>query len=209
MNLLILLLTTTLVLRSGDRLEVQGPVKEENGVVTFRLNGQLYSMPATEIASRDAASADAQEAAKTAVEVRRLAVSREERDRRIRELEQNHSGVPATPEQLKISPPPPRKDTKPEERYWRALARQHEESVRQAQENLALLEARIEQLQTDIRGFVSLGFKPEQFTYQTKQLVRTEEQLPGARLALTRAERAQAEFREDARREGVLPGWLR
>lgn len=206
MNALILLLTTTLVLRSGDRLEIQGPLKEENGVVTFRLNGQLYSMPASEIASRDAAVADAQEAAK---EVRRLAVSREERDRRIRELEQNHSGVPATPEQLKISPPPPRKDTKPEERYWRALARQHEESVRQAQENLALLEARIEQLQMDIRGFVSLGFKPDQFTYQTKQLVRTEEQLPGARLALTRAERALAEFREDARREGILPGWLR
>lgn len=208
MNLLILLLTTTLVLRSGDRLEVQGPVKEENGVVTFRLNGQLYSMPASEIASRNAASEAAVEEAKEE-EVRRLAVSREERDRRIRELEQNHSGVPATPEQLQISPPPPRKDTKPEERYWRSLARQHEESVRQAQENLALLEARIEQLQMDIRGFVSLGFKPEQFTYQTKQLVRTEEQLPGARLALTRAERALAEFREDARREGILPGWLR
>ena len=207
MNLLVLLLTTTLVLRSGDRLEVQGPVKEENGVVTFRLNGQLYSMPAAEIASRDSASSDTP--ASQEEEVRRLAVSREERDRRIRELEQNHSGVAATPEQLKISPPPPRKDTKPEERYWRTLARQHEESVRQAEENLALLHARIEELQMDIRGFVSLGFKPEQFTYQTRQLVRTEEQLPGARLALTRAERALAEFREDARREGILPGWLR
>ena len=206
MNALILLLTTTLVLHSGERLEVQGPVKEENGVVTFRLNGQLYSMPASEIASRDAAVEATPEEAK---EVRRLAVSREERDRRIRELEQNHSGVPASPEQLHISPPPPRKDTKPEERYWRALARQHEEAVRQAQENLALLETRIEELKNDIRGFVSVGFKPEQFTYQTKQLVRTEEQLPGARLALTRAERAQAEFREDARREGILPGWLR
>ncbi len=206
MNALILLLTTTLVLQSGERLEVQGPVKEENGVVTFRLNGQLYSMPASEIASRDAVSEPVPEESK---EVRRLAVSREERDRRIRELEQNHTGVPATPEQLKISPPPPRRDTKPEERYWRALARQHEESVRQAQENLALLESRIEELQNDIRGFVSLGFKPEQFTYQTKQLVRTEEQLPGARLALRRAERALAEFREDARREGIMPGWLR
>lgn len=206
MTALILLLTTTLVLHSGERLEVQGPLKEENGVVTFRLNGQLYSMPASEIASRNAVSEASAEESK---EVRRLAVSREERDRRIRELEQNHSGVPATPEQLKISPPPPRKDTKPEERYWRALARQHEEAVRRAEENLALLEARIEQLQSDIRGFVSLGFKPEQFTYQTKQLVRTEEQLPSARLALRRAERALAEFREDARREGILPGWLR
>lgn len=208
MNALMLLLTTTLVLHSGERLDVQGPLGEKNGVVTFRLNGQLYSIPASEIASRGAAAVDTPES-NDAAEVRRLAVSREERDRRIRELEQNHAGVPATPEQLKISPPPPRRDTKPEERYWRALARQHEEAVRQAEENLALLYARIEQLQSDIRGFVSLGFKPSQFTYQTKQLVRTEEQLPAARLALTRAERALAEFREDARREGVLPGWLR
>lgn len=209
MNALILLLTTTLVLHSGERIAVQGPVKEENGVVTFRLNGQLYSMPASEIASRNAAAEEAREAEAEAKEVRRLAVSREERDRRIRELEQNHTGVPATPEQLKISPPPPRKDTRPEERYWRALARQHEEAVLQAEENLALLESRIEELQNDIRGFVSLGYKPEQFTYQTKQLVRTEELLPNARLSLTRAQRAQAEFREDARREGILPGWLR
>lgn len=207
MNALILFLTTTLVLHSGERLEVHGPVKEENGVVTFRLNGQLYSMPASEIASRNAAAEEAREA--EAKEVRRLAVSREERDRRIRELEQNHTGVPATPEQLKISSPPPRKDTKPEERYWRALARQHDEAVRQAEENLALLETRIEELKNDIRGFVSLGYKPEQFTYQTKSLVRTEELLPNARLSLTRAQRAQAEFREDARREGILPGWLR
>ena len=205
MNALILLLTTTLVLQSGDRLEVNGPIREENGVVTFRMNGLLYSLPATEIASRGTVSEPAQEAQP----VRRLAVSAEERDRRLRELEQNHAGVAAPPEQLKITVPPPPPDTKHEERYWRAQAREHEESVRRAQEELALLEARIEELRWQIRGFVSVGYKPEQFTYQSTQLVRTEEQLPAAQLALTRAERAFAQFKEDARKEGILPGWLR
>ena len=206
MYALILLLTTTLVLRSGDRIEVHGPVKEENGVVTFRMNGLLYSLPASEIVSRAAAPAD--EAPETKA-VRRLAVSAAERDRRIRELEQNRAGVPAPPEQLRMTLPPPPRETKHEERYWRAQAREHEEVLRRAQEDLALLETRLEELKSQIRAFVSLGYKPVQFTYQSTQLVRTEERLPAAQLEVTRAERALAQFREDARREGVLPGWLR
>ncbi|HYR27249.1 MAG TPA: hypothetical protein VEU30_02215 [Thermoanaerobaculia bacterium] len=202
---LILLLTTTLVLHSGDQITVEGPVTEENGVVTFRVKGLLYSVPATEIASRGAVP----EAEPKTREVRRLTVTAEERDRRLRELEQNRAGVPAPPEQLTITPPPPQKDMKPEERYWRERAREHEEAVRRAQEDLALLESRIEELRYEIRSFISQGFKPAQFSYQTTRLVRTEELLPAARLAVTRAERAQAQFREDARRDGILPGWLR
>lgn len=214
MNALILLLTvatSTLVLRSGDRITVEGAIREENGVVTFRMNGLLYSVLASEIALRTNEVEVETEAEKT----RRLKVSAEERDRRLRELEQNHTGTPASREQLHIQPPPPpptpaeRAEEKREEQTWRRMSREYEESVRRAQEELQLLETRIEELKHEIRGFTSLGFTPEQFTYQTARLVKTQERLPAARLEIARAERALAQFREDARRDGVLPGWLR
>ena len=210
MNALILLLTltTTLVLRSGDRIKVEGPVKEENGVVTFRLDGLLYSMPATEIVSK-ISDDDATPEAKP---VRRLAVSAEERDRRLRELEKNRSGQPVAQPELRLPPPPTKAEAAEEkaaEREWRARAREHEEAVLRAREDLRLLEERIERLENEIRTFVALGFEPRQFTYQTSRLVLTKERLPAAQLEIERAERAQAQFREEARREGVLPGWLR
>ena len=74
---------------------------------------------------------------------------------------------------------------------------------------MQLLESRIEELRHQIHSFVSLGYEPRQFTYQTTQLTLAQEQLPAARLEVTRAERAWAEFKEDARKAGVMPGWLR
>lgn len=214
MNTLILLLTvatSTLVLRSGDRIAVEGAIREENGVVMFRMNGLLYSVPASEIALRT----NEVEVETEAEKIRRLKVSTEERDRRLRELEQNHTGTPASREQLHIQPAPPpptdaeRAEQRREEQTWRRMAREHEESVRRAQEELQLLEERIESLKNEIRTFTSLGFKPNQFSYQTSRLILTQERLPAARLEIARAERALAQFREDARRDGVLPGWLR
>jgi hypothetical protein len=212
MNTLILLLTitSTLVLRSGDRITVEGPVREENGVVTFRANGLLYSVPASEVAL----TAAAPETAREKPEPRRLRVPAEERDRLLRELERNHGGAPAPSTQtVPPLPPPPTKaealEIKRDEWDWRRMARAQEETVLRASEELQLLENRIEDLKNQIRGFTSLGFKPSQFTYQTQQLVFATESLPAARLEVARAERALAQFREDARRQGVLPGWLR
>ena len=212
MNALILLLTittSTLVLRSGDRIKVDGPIAEENGVLTFRVNGLLYSMPASEIASFQEVEAQAEETAP-----RRLKLSAEERERRLRELEQNHTGTPAPPTQtVPPAPPPPtpaqEASTKREEWEWRQEARAHEEAVRRAKEDVALIEDRIDQLQSEIRTFVSLGIKPRQFTYQSSQLLQAMDQLPYLRLEVERAQRTLEKFREDARRQGVLPGWLR
>ncbi len=218
MNTLLLLFTiatSTLVLRSGDRIAIEGPVRLENGVVTFRMNGLLYSMPASEVdedATRrgEAATAKAAEAE----EIRRLKVSAEERDRLLRELEKNHGGDPIPADQVyPPAPPPPSRgeveQRKRDERSWRQMARDYEETVRRAYEELDLIEQRIVQLQQEIRTFTGLGFEPRQFTYQTTRLVQAREQLPAARLEIARAERALAQFREDARREGILPGWLR
>lgn len=215
MNTLILLLTiatSTLVLRSGERLAVEGPVTEENGVITFRMNGLLYSMPLSEVnlvASTEPPKAAEEEGP------RRLKVSAEERDRLLRELERNHAGTPAPPSQTALPPPPPpptpaeEAQQSREEWEWRRQAREHEEAVRRAKEEMQLIEDRIVALQNEIRSLVSLGFKPQQFTYQTARLVQARELLQMMQLEIDRAQRANEQFREDARRQGVLPGWLR
>jgi hypothetical protein len=210
--LLLLTLTSTIVLRSGDRITVDGPVREEKGVVIFRSNGLFYSMPASEVEriEKQEAPSESEEEKK----VRRLAVSEEERRRLLAELEQNHAGVAQDPLPIpkEIPPPPSREEAREErneENRWRSEARSHEEAVRRANEEVAMLEARAEELRSQIHGFVSLGYRPRQFTYQTTQLERTLAEIPYAQLRVTRAVRAYEQFREDARRQGVMPGWLR
>lgn len=219
MNLATVLLLTasmsTLVLRSGDRITVGGPVHEANGVVVFRVaGGALYSIPESEVdvdatrAANEEADLQSQPAAKP------LKVSPAERDRLLRELEQNHSGVPAPPpryesEALREPSPAESAAESAEEWRWRREARSYEEGVRQARENLQLLLDTTERLRAHIRGLIALGWKPQSFTYETTQLAYTEAQIPAAELEVQRAERAYDQFREDARRQGILPGWLR
>jgi hypothetical protein len=221
MHALLLLLTvaSTLVLRTGDRIAVDGPVHEENGVVTFRSAGVLYSMPAKEVERIDTAepapAAKPVTAAKPTPQMpKRLRLSEEERRKRLAELEKNHSGTATSPQAIMNSYPSPPSQAEVEqartdEWAWRRDARAHEETIRRAQEEVTLIENRIQQLQQQILSFVSLGYKASQFTYQSTELARAQEQLPYARLEVERAKRANEQFREDARRQGVLPGWLR
>ncbi len=221
MNTLLLLLTvaSTLVLRSGDRIAVEGPVREDKGVVMFRSGGVLYSMPASEIERIDAAPPAPTAPAKVVEESsktlpKRLRLSDEEKKRILEDLQRNRAGTPA-PKTTPIEeqyPPPTRGEVEEQQREeweWRREARAHEESIRRAQEELQLLEDRVRELQTQIQSLFALGYKPHQFTYQTTQLVRVQEQIPAARLRVERAQRVYDQFREDARRLGVLPGWLR
>jgi hypothetical protein len=221
MNTLLLLLTvaSTLVLRSGDRIAVEGPVREEKGVVMFRSGGVLYSMPAFEI-ERIEAAPPAPVRPKVVEEdsprtlPKRLRVSEEERKRILEELQKNRAGTPApktTPIEERY-PPPSRGEVEQQRREeweWRREARAYEEALRRAQEDLQLLETRVQELQYQIQSLFSLGYKPHQFTYQTTQLARMQEKIPAARLEVERAQRAYDQFREDARRLGILPGWLR
>ena len=41
------------------------------------------------------------------------------------------------------------------------------------------------------------------------QLAYAEDSIPNAALSVQRAQRAYDQFRDDARRQGVMPGWLR
>jgi hypothetical protein len=223
MNALVLFLaitTSTLVLRSGDRIDVQGPVQERDGVITFRSGGTLFSMPLSEVDLEATERASARResggepAAAASEPPRRLRVSPEERRRLFEELAKNHSGTAPPRQPILEEPPPPKTEeevtqAKRDEWAWRREARSYEDAVTHAREELALLAERVQQLRSQIHAFVGLGYKPSQFTYQTTQLERTIERIPRAELEVTRAERDLARFREDARRQGIPPGWLR
>ena len=204
--------TNALVLRDGVRIDVDGAIHVENGRATFRVGGTLYSVPAEEVDLEATRIVEAQAQPAKMQERSRLRVSESQRDRLLRELEQNHEGKPAPAEALRIPPGPTaaeRAQTSEDEWSWRGRARGYEEGIRRAQEDLNLLVQRAAELRAQISGFLSLGYKPNQFSYQTTQLAYLQEQIPGAELQIQRAQRLYEQFRDDARRQGVTPGWLR
>src|ERR1051326_5946770 len=87
------ILTTTLILRNGAHFEVEGPIREERGRIIFR-SGTLYSIPVAEVDMEATRAAVTSTVIATVDQDRKLKVSAEERDRLLRELEQNHSGGP-------------------------------------------------------------------------------------------------------------------
>lgn len=216
MNPLALAFVSILVFRSGHQIEVVGPVNYQRDTAVFRAasSGALYSIPSSEI-DRPASDRATELANRREEEKRKkLKVTPEEAKRLIDELQQNHGGT-APPRQATLETPPvaqteqEKKVDSADEWRWRREARTYDEGVRQAQENLDLLESRIRATEDRITGFLQLGYKPAQFTYDTSQLQQMREAIPDAELALRRAERARAQFLDDARRQGVLPGWLR
>lgn len=212
--LLLTLTTTTLVLHSGDRIAVDGSVREENGRVTFRVNGTLYTMPSAEVSriERDAPRAPEPVLVRAnEPEKLRLRVSPERQKELLEALEKNRSGLPPITTFETVPEPSPAevKEQTREEWSWRREVRSYEEAVRRAQEELQMLINREAELQQRIFSLMSNGYKPNQFTYDTSQLLRTRERIPYAELDVERAQRALDQFREDARRQGVLPGWLR
>jgi hypothetical protein len=201
--------TPTLILRDGARIDVDGSVRVDQGKVIFRSAGSLYSIPEADVdlvATRAVAAAPVVKADATM----RLKVSEEERNRLLRELEQNHSGTPST---VTLPPLPPAQRESPQtsvdEWQWRRDAQMYEEQIRRAREELDLLTTKAEQLRAHIAGLLSLGYKPNQFTYDSTQLQYALDQIPRAELEVARAERAYAQFKENARRLDILPGWLR
>jgi len=202
------ILTTMLILRDGTRFDVDGPIREERGRIIFR-SGTLYSIPVSEVDMEATRAAVTKTVLATVEQDRKLKVSAAERDRLLRELEQNHSGGPVQALNLEKVVEPREAPDKGDEWSWRSAARAHEEAIRRAKENVALLHDRAEMLKRQIEQFVALGYRSHQFTYQSSELQLTLEQIPAAELEITRAERANAQFRDDARRQGIMPGWLR
>lgn len=203
--------TGTLVLRNGHRIDVDGTVRVEAGRVLFRSAGALYSVAEDEV-DFDATRAAAMTVAMREEKPGRLRVTPEEKERLLKELEQNHNGTPASPEALRVPPGPSteeRQQATQDEWSWKRQARSYEEAVRQARENLDMLRDKAAALRAHIAGLLTLGYTPGQFTFDTTQLHYTEEQIPLAELEVQRAQRAYEQFRDEARRRDVPPGYLR
>lgn len=203
--------TPTLVLKGGKRIDVDGSVRQEESRVIFRSGGVLFSLPVAEVNFEATRTAGLNvTVVRTEDDRMKLKVSREQRDRLLRELAQNHNGTPANPDGLRTPPPSP--DTVQntgDEWTWRRNARGYEEAVRRAKEELQMIQDRIEGLKQRIRSLASQGFKPNQFSYETSELQLAYEAIPRAELEIERAQRSLDQFRDDARRQGVMPGWLR
>jgi hypothetical protein len=227
MNAAVLLLAVTLlgdidalILKSGHQLPVNGPVTLENGKLVFRHpSGVLYSIAASEVdleATREARGQEAEaEATGEAAEprpVRKLRVSAEEKERILREMEQSR-GVPSPPQSPEAEPSrrtePVSATPRPDEAYWRGQSRRLEQQVQQHQENITLLTQQVRRLEDQLLAFLAMGVPPDQFGQHVLRLEDSRARLQQARLALSSAEREWDDFREQARRQGILPGWLR
>src|SRR5437870_5650911 len=117
--------TSALVLRDGVRIDVDGAIHVENGRATFRVGGTLYSVPAEEVDLEATRTVGTEPQPAKLQEHSRLRVNESERDRLLRDLEQNHEGKPAPAEALKIPPGPTaaeRAQTSEDEWSWRGRA---------------------------------------------------------------------------------------
>lgn len=205
------ILTTMLILKDGTRYEVDGPIREEHARIIFRTAGSLYSLPLGDVDLEATRAAVTKPVVVTSDSDRKIKVSAEERERLLRELEQNHSGTTSSRVRSDRVPEPPEppEASKGDEWAWRSAARAHEEAVRRAKEDVELLHKRAETLKRQIESFFALGYRANQFTYQSSELQLTLDQIPAAELEVLRAQRANDQFRDDARRQGIMPGWLR
>jgi len=204
--------TNTLVLKTGERISIEAPLRVDGAQVVFRSGGALYTIPSDEV-DIEASRAEGNPV-RIQAETRgpRLRVSAEERNRLLRELEENHSGTATPMTAVNVLPPPTageRAQMSEDEWSWRNRVREYEEQILRAHEDLNLLQDKAESLKAHIAGLLSLGYKPSQFTYDSTQLAYTLDQIPRAELEVQRQQRVYDRFRDDARKQGVTPGWLR
>ncbi|HXI12779.1 MAG TPA: hypothetical protein VNM92_09040 [Thermoanaerobaculia bacterium] len=212
----------TIVLRSGHRMDLEGSMTVREGQAIFTsANQRLYSiaieeidLPATEKLAAERKDSVTRRTSEASAR-RRIKVTDAERERLLREIEANHEGKPAPARDLQrlreltAESSSVTVSERGDERYWRDRARSFSEAVTRSKEDLQLLLDRQQQLEDQILGFLSLGYNARQFSYQAGQLQLTRDSLAAARLEVTRANRENDRFRDDARREGILPGWLR
>lgn len=205
--------TPALILRSGTQIAVDDSVTIDGARVVFRSHGRLFSIPAAEVDLEASRAAGVKTPTVYAQLPNRLKVTPEQRDRLIHELEQNHSGTPAhvvdVPAMSYEEASATRQRATEDEWSWKLQAQAKQEAIRRAQEQLDLLRNREEELESQIRSWLGLGYRPAQFTYASTQLQYTRDAIPGAELAVTQAERDYEQFRDNARRMDIMPGWLR
>lgn len=210
-----------IVLRSGERIAVSGELRREGDRVIFRSrSGALYSLPASDIdeeptaraASPQPASAAGAEPQKPAT--RKLRGDEATKRKLLADLAKSR-GTPvqpapptATPQAIPAAAAAADAEKKSEE-SWRRRSLTIEANLKIAQDRVRYLEARIRDLDDEVRALLVLGNAPDTISRQVVELQDTKARLERAETDLKSAEAERAAFQDEARRAGVLPGWLR
>jgi len=218
-----LLLATILTLDGGSRIEGEIIERANGRVVVKTASGLLYSLSETSIRSEISTPAPAQPVKKTPprpperasrLPELKIRVADAEKKRLLAELSKNHSGKNAPKQSWEIDKPRPVEEKfevteKSDESYWREESRKRVEAVRQATEQLELMTRREREIEDTVRMMLLSGVNPDHLGHQMNALNDTRTMREQARLEIGRAQRDLTALQEDARREGILPGWLR
>lgn len=220
--MLSLLLATVLTLDGGSRIEGEIVERANGRVIVRTATGVLYSLAESSIRSESVTPVSLPEVRATAVKRERSArlpdlkirVADAEKKRLLAELSKNHSGKTAPKQSWEIARAEPAEEQlvvteRSDESYWREESRKRGEAVLQAKERLELMTRREQELEDTVRMMLATGVNPDYMGHQMNALADARTMRDQARLDIGRAERDFRALQEDARREGILPGWLR
>lgn len=220
-----------IVLRSGQVIAVDELIRVERGRLIFVTDGgTLYSLrltdvdiektdarlPANRRATEEEKPGKPQESeARTygAGLPRTLPVSEEEKKRILAEMEgRSHTGR-AVPQSDDTEEAPPVVKKSPEneqdEWKWREAARGYRDAIERANERLNAARQRERELSDMLLMYAGSSGDATNYSYLVIQLADLRSMIPQLEGEVRRAEAAWAQFRDDARRQGILPGWLR
>jgi hypothetical protein len=216
-----------IVLRSGAVMNVTEVVRLERGRVIFAgADGALFSIRLSDIdveatdarlqaGGKPGAAGDApgQSASEEGEYLRRrLPVSEEEKRRILAEMEaRSHTGR-AAPQPAYEEPEPDLRVAirgKTDEEEWRRRSRAHRDAVERVQRELDLAIRQERQLNDVVLFLAGRSQDASNYGYLVHQLQDVRSMIPRIRISLEQAEQAWQRFQDDARRQGVLPGWLR
>lgn len=213
-----------IVLLNGAVIEVDDLVRVERGRLIYAgPDGVLYSIRLTDIdveetdarlpANRKpkrSAPEPAQEVSRSSLP-RDLPVSEEEKRRILEEMEsKSHTGRPRNPEaepaeaDLEIAV-----EGETGEWEWRAAARRFNAAIGEAKERLASARQREKELNDLLLFFSGASGDATNYSYLMYQLSDLRSLIPRLENDVRRAERERLQFLDDARRQGIPPGWLR
>lgn len=214
-----------IVLRSGQLIPVEELVRVENGRLLFvNSGGTLYSLSLSDVdiektdarlpANRMTSDEELREKpAEVDTAVRKLPVSDEDKERILAEMEgRSHTGRPTRASSAPSDAAPDLEvpvEGENDEWKWREAARRYRYAVERAKEQLEGARQRERELNDLLLFFAGGTGDATHYSYLVVQLADLRSLMPQLQAEVRRAEDAWFQFREDARRQGVLPGWLR
>jgi hypothetical protein len=216
-----------IVLRSGAVMNVTEVVRLERGrVIVAGADGALFSIRLSDIdveatdarlqadgkpdGTRDAPRQPATDEREDLP--RKLPVSEDEKRRILAEMEKRSHTGRASPQPTYAEEEPDLKVAvrgKSDEEEWRRRSRAHRDAVERAQRELDLAIRQERQLNDVVLFLAGRSGDASNYGYLVHQLQDVRSMIPRLRISLEQAERAWQRFQDDARRQGVLPGWLR